>query len=128
MLEPLVVSRACRLWAVATLAVSCERFVPPACPVDARAVDTTDRPTSFPKPNTVVQYIPSAFVGDRPDEVVALPGWGPRYRATLSDHEASWYVGKLIDYGEASLSERALDPKVEAYRVLQSPSLAVVGD
>jgi hypothetical protein len=128
MLEPHAISHACPLLAVAALTLSCERLVAPACPRDVRAVASADRPTSFPKPSTVVRYIPAAFVGERSNEPVALTGSGARYEATLSDQEASWYVGKLIDYGEASISERASDPQIEVYRVLQLPSLAVVGD
>jgi hypothetical protein len=122
------ISHVGRLLAVAALTLSCKQLVASACPRDARAVASADRPTSFPKPSTVVRYIPAAFVGERSDEAVALTGRGPRYKGTLSDQEASRYVGKLIDYREASISGRASDPQLEVYRVLQLPSLAAVGD
>jgi hypothetical protein len=111
---------ACALLAAATLAAACERPAAPACPRDALALGSADTPSSHPKRDIVLRYFPFTFVpgSEGPGERVAM----------LSDFEASWYAGKLIDYGEASLSERALDRTVEAYRVLQIPSLQLVGD
>jgi hypothetical protein len=128
MLAALILWRAVRLLTLALLVTSCERLAVPTCPRDARSVGAADRPTSLPERSAVAEYIPATFLRGRPDEIIALPGTASLYRARLSDEEASWYVGKLIDYGENSLSERALDPRVEAYRMVEIPSLAVVGD
>jgi hypothetical protein len=112
---------ACRLLAVATLAISCERLSAPACPRNARALARADTPTSFRESDVFLQYFPSALILNR----------RPRrdeFLNRLSDFEASWFASKLIDYGEPSLAERASDPKAEAYRVLEMPSLRVFGD